>query len=86
VFLVRQLAVATYMGVGRIFSRWGGDSGFFQWQPKKFFRWPKSCEISFFPLETKKTTFFAKNLIGKCTILKNPLLPNSGAHAHLTVM
>jgi len=74
VFLVRQLAVATYMGVGRIFQG-GGNSGFFQRQPKIFFRWPKSREISFFPLESKKTTFFAKNLIGKCKISKNPLLP-----------
>jgi len=74
------------MGVGRIFSRRGDNSGFFQRQPKKFFRWRKSREISFFPLEAVKKTFFAKNVIGKRKISKNPLLSPSDAHAHLMVM
>jgi len=81
---VRQ-AVATYMGVGSFFPE-VGNSGFFQGQPKKCFTWPKSREISFFLLGTKKTTFFAKNLIAKCKISKNPLLHPSSAHAHLMVM
>jgi len=32
----------------------------------------KSGEISFCPLETKKTTFFVKHLLRKCKKLKNP--------------
>jgi len=44
------------MGVGRIFSRWA-TRGFF----KNFSRGAKSGEIRFFPLKTKKTTFFAKD-------------------------
>jgi len=44
------------MTIERIFSR-GGNSGFFDGEAK-------SGEISFYPLETMKTTFFAKNLIG----------------------
>jgi len=43
------------MGVGRIFSR--GDT---RWFFQNFYRGAKSGEICFFPLETKKTTFFAK--------------------------
>ena len=31
----------------------------------------KSGKISFSPLETKKTTFFAKNMMGKCQIKKS---------------
>jgi len=31
----------------------------------------KSGEISFYPLETKKTTLFAKSLTRKCQILKS---------------
>ena len=44
----------------------------------------ESSEITFNPLETKKTTFFANNLIGKCQISKSrgkgPLPPLSDAH------
>jgi len=43
---------------GGIFSR-GDNSGIFQGEVK----------ISFYPLETKKTTFFAKNVIEKRQIL-----------------
>ena len=46
----------TCMSVGRIFSR-GGPRGFFL----NFSSGAKSGEIWFFPLETKKTTFFAEN-------------------------
>jgi len=48
------------MGVGRTFSR-GANSGFFQ-------RGTKSGKISFFPLGTKKTIFFAKILLEKYQI------------------
>ena len=41
------------MGVGKILSR-GATKGFFQ----NFCRGDQSGEICFFPLETKKTTFF----------------------------
>jgi len=51
------------MGVGRIFSR-GGKRGF-------FWRGAKCGEISLFPLETKKTTFFADNFMEKCQISKS---------------
>ena len=47
---------AATMGVGRIFSR-GGTCGFFQ----NLSMGAKSGEICFFPLETKKTTFFCWN-------------------------
>jgi len=53
------------MGVGRIFSR-GGQKWIFPDGAKNIFPWgSKSGKISFYPLETKKTTFFAKNLTGK---------------------
>jgi len=51
------------MGVRTIFSRWG-NSGFIQGKPKSYFHGGPSDEISFYPLETKKTTFFAKHLTG----------------------
>jgi len=61
------------MGVGRIFPS-GGNSGFFQ---------GGSGEISFYPVETNKTTFFGKNLIGKGQISKSggARPPTSEAHA-----
>jgi len=47
--------------------------------------WAKRGKISFFPHEAKKTRqfFFAKNVIGKCPILKSrgPCAP-SDAHDH----
>jgi len=36
----------------------------------------KSSEISYFPLETEKTTFFAQNVIGKCQILNSRRRPS----------
>ena len=43
-----------------------------------------SGEILFYPLETKKTTLFAKSLIGKCQISKSrgakALYPRSDSH------
>jgi len=49
----------------------------------------ESGEISFYPLENEKTTFFAKNFIGKCEISKSrggqvSSCPPSGAHAPKT--
>jgi len=61
------------MGVARIFAG-GGYQGFFQ----NFFRGgPKVVKI-FFPLETKKTTFFAEILK-----IKGGKAPLSDAHASL---
>jgi len=46
----------------------------------------KSAKISFYPFETKKATFIAKNLMGKCQISKSrgtkPLIrrPCRGPH------
>jgi len=51
------------MGVGGIFSRVGPTVVFPGVTIKIFFQDAKSNEISFYPLETKKTTFFAKNVI-----------------------
>jgi len=45
------------VGVGRIFSR-GVQSGIFPGIAKDFSRGAKDGEISFYPMETKKTTFF----------------------------
>jgi len=45
------------MRVGKIFSR-EDISGFFQGKPRILLGEAKNDEISFFPLETKKTTFF----------------------------
>ena len=65
------------MGVGRIFSRGDHQQIFRQVTIKIFQRGAKSDEISFFPLETKKTTFFAKNIIKKYETSKSigPLPP-----------
>jgi len=63
-----KLTPIVTMGVGKIFSR-GGKSGLFQAQSKtSFSREAKSGKISFYPVETKKMTFFGKNLIGKYQI------------------
>ena len=59
------------MGVGRIFSS-GGALGDFS---KIFLGGPKSGKICFFPLETKKTTFFAKSSKipgGQCPPFRRP--------------
>jgi len=53
---------------------------------KYFSRGDKSGKISIYPLETKKTAFFAKHLIGKCQISNSregfapPMSPPSYAH------
>jgi len=41
------------------------------WVSEGFFRGRAKTEISFFLLETKKTTFSAKNVIEKCKISKS---------------
>jgi len=66
------------MGVGRIFSRGGsiGDSS--RHSQKYFFRGGQKWQNFILPLETKKTAFFAKNLIGKYQI------SNSGGALALT--
>jgi len=40
----------------------GGSSGFVPGEEKDFSREAKYVEISFFPLETKKATFFARKM------------------------
>jgi len=64
------------VGVGRIFPR-GGALGDFS---KIFPGGAKSGEIYFFPLEIKKTTFFAE--IFKIQGRKATPVPPSDAHAH----
>jgi len=58
------------MDAGRIFSK--GGNGFFQTELKiilnNFPGGAKNGKISFYPLETKKTTLFAENLLGKFQI------------------
>jgi len=44
---------------------------FFRGTPKDFPGGTKTGKISFFPLETKKTTFLAKNVIGKSQVSKS---------------
>jgi len=72
-----DIFVIVTMGVGRIFSRGDHQQIFRQVTIKIFQRGAKSDEISFFPLETKKTTFFAKNIIKKYETSKSigPLPP-----------
>jgi len=63
------------MGVGRIFP---GDS-----QKDLFPRGTNRGEISFYSLETKRTTFFAKTLIGKFHFSKSRRLwPPAPPDAH----
>jgi len=61
------------MGVGRIFSR-GTSRAYFQ----NFSRGGKSGEICFFPLKTKKTTFFAEHF----KIQERGKPPTSDAYAY----
>jgi len=56
------------MGFGRICSWWGALADFSKGSHKDFSRGAKSGEISFFVLESKKTTFFAKDAIEKSQI------------------
>ena len=64
--LIRQhihKAYSTNVGVGRIFP--GGGNWFFSEVAKRIFPGlAKSGEILFYPLDTKKTTFFAEKLTG----------------------
>jgi len=60
------------MGVGRIFSRWEPIADFSRGSQKDFSRGTKSGEILFYPLESKKTIYFAKTLIGNAKF-HNPL-------------
>jgi len=57
------------VGLERFFQG-GHNSAFFHKKPNIFFHGAKTGEILFYPLEIKKTTFFAKKLIGKCQISK----------------
>jgi len=75
-------------GHRKVFFPGGDNSGFFQ-NPevviKIFSGTAKNDEILFFLFESKKTTFFAKSVIGKCQFSKfkrgKPRLPQSAAHA-----
>jgi len=71
------------MGAERIVSRQGPNVDFPGVGQKYFYKGAKSVKISFSPLETKKTTFFAKKLSGKCQISKSwgYLTPTSNTHA-----
>jgi len=53
------------MGVGRIFSRGGELRNFSRKAKKIFLKMAKSVEISFFLFETKRSTIFAKKVLGK---------------------
>jgi len=50
------------------FLGWGLIVDFSRGSKKRFSRGGKSSKISFYPPKTKKTTFFAKNLVVKCQI------------------
>jgi len=56
------------MGIGRINSRREALADFPISNHKSVSRGAKSVEISFFLFETRKATFFAKNVIEKCQI------------------
>jgi len=74
------------MGVGKIFYR-GGSCGIFLRVGKNIIpKGAKSGEISFYTLETKKSTFFAKDVIGKCQISKSRGLgPPSPLPTHMNM-
>lgn len=66
------------------------SEGFFSGVANQISRGGQNDEISFYPLQTKRTTFFAKSLIGKCQILKSrrvkaPTASFSNAHAQNSV-
>jgi len=70
------LYISATVDDGRFFP--GGANGRFPKDSQRFFQaGAKNGEILFFPLETKKTTFFTKNVIGKCDfkIPRQPPLP-----------
>jgi len=74
------------MDTGSFFSREGPIVDFPGVGQKYFCRVARSGKITFPPLETKTTTFFAKYLMGKRQISKSwgALAPLSDAHAHKT--
>ena len=74
------------MSAGRIFFQEWVNSGFSRGGPKYFCREGKCGKIRFSPLETKETTFFEKNLMGKCQISKSwsGLGPPFDAHTSKT--
>jgi len=74
------------MSTSKIFFQGRVNSGFSRGRPKYFCREGKSGKIRFSPLETKKTTFFEKFVMGKCQISKSwsGLGPLSDAHAPIT--
>ena len=73
------ICYAQNMGVGRIFTG-GGNSGCFKWSPKRFFQAAPKIWLT-----RNKTSFFAKNLIGKYQITnsrgsQDSPCPPSAAH------
>jgi len=65
--MVARFDAVRCMGVGRIFFLVVGQKVDFSRRSQNIFPGEgQSDKNSFYPLETKKTTFFAKNLIGKC--------------------
>jgi len=64
--MVARFDAIGFLGVGRTFSR-GDIKWIFPGEVKNVFPGEgQSDKNSFYPLETKKTTFFMKKLIGKC--------------------
>jgi len=59
------------MGVGRNFSRGGGNSGFSRGSQKYFSRRAKVMEFHFSLCTLRKTTFPATNVMGKYQISKS---------------
>jgi len=64
--MVARFDAVRFTGVGRIFSRGEQKLDFSRCSQNYFSKGTKRGKILFYPFETKKTTFFAKNLIGKC--------------------
>jgi len=62
---------------------WGGKVDFSRCSQKDFPMGAKIGEILFYPLESKKTTFFAKNLIGRCHISKSSSDAHVCNHIHM---
>jgi len=72
------------MSAGRFFFSGRGQCWIFQVWAKIFLQGVgKSSKIRFSPLETMKTVFFAKKLMGKCQTSKSwgGFTPPSDAHA-----
>ena len=84
----RLLWIREAMGVGRSFSRGGGNGGFSRGSQKDFCRWgPKVAKFYFNHWKLRRKSFFAKNLIGNLWNFKiqgsldPPLSPTSDANA-----